>query len=64
MGEGLMKNRVHRVGLWLGLAGGCLFQGCSVVDQTIIDPDLTVRAALSFASELAIFLLDNLAASI
>jgi hypothetical protein len=48
----------------LGLAGGCLFQGCSVVDQSLIDPDIVIRSALSFASELAIFLLDNLAASL
>jgi len=54
-----MKARLQRLGLWAGLAGGCLLQGCS-----IIDPDLWLRAKMSFASDLAIFLLDNLATSV
>lgn len=59
-----MKTRFHRLGLWVGLAGGCLFQGCSLADQNLIDPDLQLRATLSFASDLTIFLLENLVASI
>ena len=59
-----MKNRFHRLGLWVGLMGGCLFQGCSAIDQSVIDPDLQLRVTLSLASELAIFLLENLASSL
>ncbi len=59
-----MKIRyLTRVGLWASLVGGCLFQGCSLVDQTLIDPDLQLRAGLGIASDLTIFLLENLVAS-
>jgi hypothetical protein len=33
-------------------------------DRTLIDPDLTLRAALSVASDFTIFLLENLAAGL
>ena len=59
-----MKARFLRLGLWAGLAGGCLFQGCSVIDSSVIDPDLALRATLSFVSDLTVFLLENLAASV
>lgn len=57
-----MKARFRRLGLWSCLLGGCLFQGCPIAPN--IDPDLILRAQISFASDLAIFLLDNVVASI
>jgi len=43
---------------WACLLTACVFQGCA------IDPDIGLRAAISFGSDTAIFLLQNLAASI
>ena len=59
-----MMVRFQRLGLWTSLAGGCLLQGCSMINQNVIDPDLLLRAQLSLASDLAIFLLENLAAGV
>jgi hypothetical protein len=35
-----------------------------MINQNVIDPDLLLRAQLSLASDLAIFLLENLAAGV
>ena len=59
-----MKTRLHRHRLWATLASGCLLQGCNLMDQTLIDPDLQLRAGLSLFSDLATFLLQNLAAGL
>lgn len=59
-----MRIRLHRLGLWATLAGGCLLQGCSLLDQSMLDPDLQLRAGLSLVSDLAIFLLENLVAGL
>lgn len=59
-----MKKAFRRTRLWACLAGGCLLQGCMTgTGQTLLDPDLTVRAGLSIASDFAVFLLENLLAS-
>lgn len=52
--------------MWCSLAGGCLLQGCVFASNNspIVDPDLVYRAGFSFASDFAIFLLENLAASL
>jgi len=57
-----MKTRFRRLGLWCCLAGGCLFQGCAITQ--VVDPDLMLQAQLSLGSDLAIFLLENLSASL
>ncbi len=55
-----MRNRFRKLlscgcltGLFLAQVGGCT-----------VDPDILLRAGLSFASDLTIFLLDNLVASL
>lgn len=57
----MIRSRKRSSGWWrlaaLG-AGGFLFQGC------IADPDIFLRAGLSAGSDLAIFLLENLAVAI
>ncbi|MFQ5590707.1 MAG: hypothetical protein ACE5HE_06075 [Phycisphaerae bacterium] len=57
-----MQNRFRRLVRWVYLIGGgtCVFQaaGC------IVDPDVQLRAALSAASDISIFLLENLVASL
>ena len=53
-----MKTRYYRMLRWGCLLGACVFQGCA------IDPDIRLRAGISFGSDLAIFLLQNLAASV
>jgi hypothetical protein len=58
----MMKATFNRVGIWCCLAGGCLFQGCAIIPG--LDPDLALRAGLTFGSDLAIFLLENLAAGL
>ena len=40
------------------------YRSMSTSDISVIDPDLWLRAKLSFASDLTIFLLENLAASV
>ena len=57
-----MKRRRFRPLLWCCLAGGCLLQSCTVIPG--LDPDLTLRAGLSVVSDAAVFLLQNLAASL
>ena len=59
-----MRTRIQRWVRWLALAGvggGALMfqaQGCS------LDPDIALRAAVSVGSDMAIFLLENLAVGI
>jgi hypothetical protein len=63
-GGGVMQRRIERWLKWWCLAGTgtgvALFQaqGCSV------DPDIWLRAGITFGSDAAIFLLENLAASL
>jgi hypothetical protein len=57
-GARVMKRRLTHLTIWACLAGGCLLQGCT------IDPDILLRASISAASDLSIFLLQNLAVSI
>ena len=54
-----MRRRLQKVLAWWCLAGGCLFQGC-----VFEDPDVQLRAGLSAASDLAIFLLENATAGL
>ncbi len=53
-----MKTRSVRMVQWACLLTTCVFQGCA------IDPDIQLRAAVSLGSDIAIFLLDNLAVAI
>ncbi len=54
-----MLRRLQRALVYFGLAGACAIQGCLVED-----PDVQLRAGLSFASDLATFLLENAAAGL
>ena len=53
-----MKTRSVRMLQWTCLLTGCVFQGC------VVDPDIGLRAIVSLGSDVAIFLLQNLAVSI
>lgn len=53
-----MKTRSVRILQWACLLTGCVFQGC------VIDPDIQLRSLVSLGSDVAIFLLQNLAVSI
>lgn len=55
-----MRIRFGRLLSWGCLSGACLAQagGCT------LDPDILLRAGLTFASDLTIFLLDNLVAGL
>jgi len=57
-----MRAKWRRIGVVCLLVGGCLFQGCALAPQ--IDPDLLLRGGFSFASDLAVFLLENAAAGL
>lgn len=54
-----MYRRLRNLLTWWCLAGACAVQGC-IFD----DPDVQLRAGLSAASDLAIFLLENAAAGL
>lgn len=56
LGRNLMKRYFRRLLTWVCLSGACLAQ----VDGCMLDPDIPFRAALTFGSDLTIFLLDNL----
>ncbi|MCH7704417.1 MAG: hypothetical protein IIB61_04830 [Planctomycetes bacterium] len=53
-----MAKRLKRLMAGGCLAGVCMMQGCGV------DTDILLRAGLSFGSDAAIFLLENLVASL
>ena len=53
-----MKTRFRRVLQWGCLLGACVFQGC------VVDPDIALRAGMSLGSDIAIFMLQNLSASL
>ncbi|HUU85575.1 MAG TPA: hypothetical protein VM243_18905 [Phycisphaerae bacterium] len=54
-----MLKRLQRLIIGVCLAGMCVTQGC-IFD----DPDVGLRATISFGSDLAIFLLENLTAGL
>ena len=54
-----MHRRLLKLIIGWCLAGTCVMQGC-----LFDDPDVGLRAALSFGSDLSIFLLENLAAGL
>ena len=54
-----MHRRLQRLLIGWCLAGTCLMQGC-----VFNDPDVGLRAGLSFGSDVAIFLLENLTAGL
>ncbi len=53
-----MKKSFKKLGIWSSLGGCILLQACPAVD-----PDILLRAELSFGTDLVIFLLENLARS-
>jgi len=56
-----MVKRLRRGLIWCAITGACLFQVQGCIFQ---DPDVALRAGLSFASDTAIFLLENAAAGL
>jgi hypothetical protein len=54
-----MRRRLYRVLKWWCIGGAAVVSGC-IFD----DPDVGLRAALSFGSDLAIFLLENATAGL
>lgn len=54
-----MRRRLQKLIIGWCLVGACMVQGC-VFD----DPDVGLRAILSFGSDVAIFLLENVAAGL
>lgn len=55
-----MKKRLQRIVQWACLSGACLAQ----IEGCAIDPDIPFRAAMTFGSDMTIFLLDNLFAAL
>ena len=62
-----MRRQIKRLLKWWYVAGAGIgvfqAQGC-LFDPNMLDPDITLRAGLSAGSDLAIFLLENLANSL
>jgi len=53
-------SALRRVFLGVFVGGGTLFQGCAL-NVGAVDPDLGLRATITFFSELAVFALENAA---
>ena len=62
----LLKRRIQRMHKRLRklLIGSCLLGTCVMQGCLFTDPDVGLRASLAFGSDLAIFLLENLAAGL